>query len=159
LDELESQHEDVAGKLAERVEREDKFRSAKAALNPSEGEVLFNSANDVVLRLSGLSFDVNKSDIKDEHIPLLEKVKGIVQMFPDAQIRVEGHTDASGESARNVTLSEKRALAVMQYLRQSLLISAGRISSVGYGADRPVASNQTTDGRAKNRRIDVIIMQ
>jgi len=47
----------------------------------------------------------------------------------------------------------------MQYLRQSLLISVDRVSSMGYGADKPVASNQTSEGRTKNRRIDVIIMQ
>ncbi|UCC44566.1 MAG: OmpA family protein, partial [Candidatus Zixiibacteriota bacterium] len=59
----------------------------------------------------------------------------------------------------NIQLSEKRALAVMQYLRQSLLIRADKIRAIGYGADRPIASNKTTDGRSKNRRIDIIIMQ
>ncbi len=121
--------------------------------------MLFNSSNDVVLRLSGLSFDVGKSDIQDEHVALLEKVKQTIELFPGSLLVIEGHTDASGEAAANVTLSEKRAFAVMQYLRQSLLIPANQIQSMGYGADRPVASNQTTDGRAKNRRIDVIIMQ
>jgi OOP family OmpA-OmpF porin len=72
---------------------------------------------------------------------------------------VEGHTDASGVQSDNMALSEKRAFAVMQYLRQSLLIPADKIKSIGYGADRPVASNQTKDGRAKNRRIDIIVMQ
>ena len=156
---LEQAHEQVSEKLASRVEREEKFKQAKQKLNPSEGEVLFNASNDIVLRLSGLSFDVGKSEIEDQHVPLLEKVKEVIEMFPDAKVRVEGHTDASGEETRNVLLSEKRALAVMQYLRQSLLISADRISSVGYGSERPVASNQSDDGRAKNRRIDVIIMQ
>ncbi len=156
---LESEHGDVADQLAIRVAREEKFKKAKQMLNPSEGEVLFNSANDIVLRLSGLSFDINKSDIKDNHMSLLEKIKTTIQMFPDALIRVEGHTDDNGEASRNVLLSEKRALAVMQYLRQSLLISASKISSVGYGADHPVASNQTNDGRAKNRRIDIILMR
>lgn len=156
---LEEEHGAVAGQLASRVEREEKFKKAKQMLNPSEGEILFNSSNDVVLRLSGLSFDVNKSEIKDSHMALLEKVKETIQMFPDALIRVEGHTDDKGEASRNVLLSEKRALAVMQYLRQSLLISASKISSVGYGADHPVASNQTEAGRAKNRRIDIILMQ
>ena len=159
LAELTEQHKEVAEELSHRTEREEKFRKAKQMLNPSEGEVLFNSANDIVLRLSGLSFDINKSDIKDEHIPLLEKVKSVVEMFPEAQLVVEGHTDSQGEPSANVLLSEKRAYAVMQYLRQSLLIPADRITSMGYGADKPVASNQTAEGRAKNRRIDVIIMQ
>ena len=156
---LTQEHEAMSGELSGRVEKEEKFRSAKTMLNPSEGEVLFNSSNDIVLRLSGLSFAIGKSDIQDDHVPLLEKVKKVIQLFPGSLLVVEGHTDASGDAAANVTLSEKRAFAVMQYLRQSLLIPANQIQSMGYGADRPVASNQTADGRAKNRRIDVIIMQ
>ncbi len=156
---LSQEHEATSVELEIRQAKEEKFKKAKMKLNPSEGEVLFNSSNDVVLRLSGLSFDIGKSDIKDDHVPLLEKVKEIVSMFPDATLMVEGHTDATGDNAGNVTLSEKRAFAVMQYLRQSLLISASKIQSMGYGADRPVASNQTPGGRAKNRRIDIIIMQ
>ena len=159
LSSLSEEHATTTQELSGRLEKEAKFKKAKTSLNPSEGEVLFNSSNDIVLRLSGLSFDIGKSDIQDEHVALLEKVKEVIQMFPDAQLVLEGHTDASGEPAANVQLSEKRAFAVMQYLRQSLLISAGRIRSIGYGADRPIASNQTPDGRAKNRRIDIIIMQ
>jgi outer membrane protein OmpA-like peptidoglycan-associated protein len=158
LTSLSEQHDEMTGELNVRVEREEKFARAKMMLNPSEGEVLFNSSNDIVLRLSGLSFDVGKSDIKDAHIPLLDKVEEVVRMFPEGQLMVEGHTDDSGEAAANVDLSERRAYAVMQYLRQSLLIPASRIQSMGFGADRPVASNRTEDGRAKNRRIDIIIM-
>ena len=159
LVQLTQEHETISSELSGRVEKEEKFRTAKTMLNPSEGEVLFNSSNDVVLRLSGLSFAIGKSDIQDDHVPLLEKVKKVIELFPGSQLVVEGHTDASGEPAANVTLSEKRAFAVMQYLRQSLLIPANQIQSMGYGSDRPVASNQTADGRAKNRRIDVIIMR
>jgi outer membrane protein OmpA-like peptidoglycan-associated protein len=158
LTQLQTDHADVAAQLEERTAKEEKFKKAKTLLNPSEGEVLFNSSNDIVLRLSGLSFDVNKSDIKDEHIPLLTKVQSVIEMFGESKLLVEGHTDASGEPAANLDLSQRRALAVMQYLRQSLLISADRITSVGYGSEKPVASNQTQDGRAKNRRIDIIIM-
>lgn len=158
LSQLQADHQEVASQLEKRTAKEEKFKKAKMVLNPSEGEVLFNSSNDIVLRLSGLSFDVNKSDIKDEHIPLLEKVKSVIEMFEGSKLFVEGHTDASGEPAANIALSEKRAYAVMQYLRQSMLISADRISAIGFGAEKPVASNQTVEGRAKNRRIDVIIM-
>lgn len=159
LEDIKSKNELISVQLSERVEQEERFRRAKTMLNPSEGEVLFNSSNDIVLRLSGLSFDIGKSEVQDEHIPLLEKVKQVIQLFPDVQIVVEGHTDASGDPASNVSLSEKRAFSVMQYLRQSLLIPADQISSMGYGADKPVASNQTKDGRAKNRRIDIILMR
>ena len=159
LAQLSEEHKEVAAELDVRLERERLFREAKTLLNPSEGEVLFNAANDIVLRLSGLSFDVGKSDLTPEHQPLLDKVKKAVGMFPDAQLVVEGHTDATGDAKANLSLSEKRAYAVMQYLRESMLIPADRIKAIGFGSEKPVASNTTPDGRAKNRRIDIIIMQ
>lgn len=159
LNELTQLHEQMSGELSDRVEVENKFKKARALISPSEGQVLFNAANDVVLRLTGLSFDIGQAVIKDEHMALLEKVKEIVSMYPNAQLMIEGHTDASGNAATNQALSEKRAFAVRQYLREALLISVDRIHSAGYGADRPIASNQTAEGRAKNRRNDIIIMQ
>jgi OmpA-OmpF porin, OOP family len=159
LTRLEEQHAVVAAELESRTAEEGKFRKAKEMLNPSEGEVLYNAANDLVLRLSGLSFDIGKSDIKDAHVPLLEKVRTVIEMFPESKLTVEGHTDASGDPKGNLQLSEKRAYAVMQYLRQTMLLSADRISAIGYGSEKPVAPNETAEGRAKNRRIDIIIMK
>jgi outer membrane protein OmpA-like peptidoglycan-associated protein len=159
LAELSQAHEQTSTELAARLEREKKFKKAKSLLNPSEGEVFYNATNDLVLRLTGLSFDVGKAEIKDEHVPLLEKVKQIIEMFPGAHLVIEGHTDASGDPATNLQLSEKRAFAVMQYLRQSLMIPTDKIQSIGYGADKPIASNQTPEGRAKNRRIDILVMR
>lgn len=157
--ELSEVHEEMSAELDARLAREERFKQAKQLLNPSEGEVLFNAANDVVLRLSGLSFAPGKSEITENHVPLLEKVKTAVGLFPEAQLVVEGHTDATGDAKGNLALSEKRAYSVMQYLRESMLIPADRIQAMGFGSDKPVASNQTDDGRAKNRRIDIIIMQ
>jgi len=156
---LTEENQEVTAELSVRRELEEKFKKAKQLLNPSEGEVLFNSSNDIVLRLSGLSFDVSKSDIKDDHVPLLKKIQQVIEMFPNGRLLVEGHTDSQGDPSANLDLSQKRAHAVMQYLRQSMLISADRITAIGYGDEKPVATNQTSDGRAKNRRIDIIIMQ
>lgn len=159
LAELSKAQQEVEGELAVRREKENKFREAKNLLNPSEGQVLFNASNDVVMRLHGLSFDVGQAEIRDPHVALLAKVQKIIEMYPDHQLVIEGHTDLSGDSLANVTLSEKRAYAVMQYLRQSMMLSADKVRAIGYGADRPVASNKTEEGRAKNRRIDIIVMQ
>jgi len=159
LADLRAIYTEVEADLSVRLEKEEKFIKAKTMLNPSEGEILFNSSNDIVLRLSGISFDIGQATIKDEHIALLEKVKEIINMFPFAYMVVEGHTDDSGDPASNVLLSEKRAYAVTQYIRQSMLIPADKIKSMGFGMDRPVASNQTNEGRSQNRRIDVIIQQ
>jgi outer membrane protein OmpA-like peptidoglycan-associated protein len=156
---LASEHETMSSELTQRKEVEEKFMKAKMMLNPSEGEVLYNSSNDIVLRLGGLSFASGKSDIKDEQASLLGKVIEIIKLYPDTKLIVEGHTDSNGDAYANQTLSEKRAFSVMQYLRQTLLLSADKIQSMGYGADRPIGSNKTKDGRAKNRRIDIILMR
>jgi OOP family OmpA-OmpF porin len=92
-------------------------------------------------------------------MPLLDKVVEIVQMDNSSRIVVEGHTDASGDPATNQQLSEKRAYAVMMYLRRATGMSADRIRSLGYGSDKPIGSNDTPEGRAKNRRNDIVIMQ
>lgn len=159
LAELTTQHQETSAALEGRLEKEDRFTEVKQMLNPSEGEILLNATGDVVLRLSGLSFDVGKSDIKDQHVPLLQKVVGILKLYPDANYVVEGHTDASGEGAANQQLSERRAFAVMQSLRQSLSIPADHIRAIGYGSEKPISGNNTPEGRAKNRRIDILILQ
>ncbi|MFN8179723.1 MAG: OmpA family protein [bacterium] len=159
LADLSAQHDATAAALGSRIEDETRFNQVKKMLGPSEGEILRNANGDVVLRLSGLSFDVGKSDIKNEHMALLNKVAEILKLYPDASYVVEGHTDASGEGASNQQLSERRAFAVMQSLRQALSIPADHIKAIGYGSEKPIAGNTTTEGRAKNRRIDVLILQ
>jgi OOP family OmpA-OmpF porin len=159
LAQLTEEHQAVAGELEQRRAREQRFRAAKSVLSPAEGEVLYNAANDVVLRLHGLAFGVGRSDISEEQVPLLEKIKQILGMFPGARLVIEGHTDNSGDPQANQQLSEKRAFAIMQYLRESMMVPVDRIQAMGYGAEHPVGSNMTADGRAKNRRIDIIIME
>jgi outer membrane protein OmpA-like peptidoglycan-associated protein len=158
LTNLEETNKTITAELSEHQKREEKLQKAKTLLKPSEGQVVVNASNDIVLRLNGLSFDVGKAHIKESHIPLLEKLRQIVAMFPSAKIVVEGHTDASGNATTNMLLSEKRAFAIMQYLRQTLTLPSEKIKSMGYGSDKPIASNESPDGRAQNRRIDVVIM-
>jgi outer membrane protein OmpA-like peptidoglycan-associated protein len=156
---LTRQQQEVEGELAARREVEAKFRKAKKLLNPSEGQVLFNASNDLVMRLHGLSFSVGQADIQDPDVPLLAKVQDIIKMYPNHKLVIEGHTDLTGDAQSNLALSEKRAYAVMQYLRESMMISSSEVRAIGYGADRPVASNKSEGGRAKNRRIDIVVMQ
>lgn len=159
MTELSQAHEVMSTELQERQAREARIDSAKAVLGPTEGEMLITATNDIVLRLYGLSFGAGKSDITDQHLPLLEKVKQILVLFPDKPLVIEGHTDASGDSQANTQLSDKRAYAVMQYLRQTMGIPSDRIRAIGYGPDKPIASQSTSEGRARNRRIDIVIMQ
>lgn len=159
LSQLQATHDEVAEDLRERKEREAKFKKAQSIIGTDEGEVLFNASNDIVIRLPGLSFDIGKSEIKEDHIPLLRKIEEILMMFPDARYFIEGHTDDRGDPAGNQRLSEERAQAVANWLRESLIIGPDRISAIGFGSDKPVAPNNTPEGRARNRRIDIVIMK
>ncbi|MBI5169912.1 MAG: OmpA family protein [Candidatus Eisenbacteria bacterium] len=157
--ELSASQQQTSAELQARQAKDERLTKARTMLNPSEGEVLVNSTGDVVLRLSGLSFDAGKADLKDAHMPLLGKVQEILKLFPNSSVVVEGHTDMTGDGTANQQLSDKRAFAVMQYLRQALAIPADHIRSIGYGAEKPIAPNNTPAGKAKNRRIDILILQ
>ncbi len=159
LSKLQASHEEVSEDLQRRKEQEARFEKAQSMLDPKEGEVLYNASNNIVIRLPGLSFDVGKSDIKEEHIPLLHKIEQILRLFPDARFMVEGHTDDRGDPADNQILSRERAEAVMNWLKKDMILRPDRISAVGYGSEKPIAPNNTKEGRAKNRRIDIIIIQ
>jgi outer membrane protein OmpA-like peptidoglycan-associated protein len=87
----------------------------------------------------------------------MNKVRDALALFPDSSIVVEGHTDSNGSDSANLILSQDRADAVRQYLVTQFGANPEKISSIGYGEVRPVATNETADGRARNRRIDLII--
>ncbi len=87
----------------------------------------------------------------------LEEVVDLLQTEPDKKIRVEGHTDSLGDADANLLLSEQRAKAVLEAL-VSLGVANDRISSLGMGEDFPISSNEDEEGRARNRRVDVILL-
>jgi OOP family OmpA-OmpF porin len=146
----------VTARLRERELLEQRFIEAQALFSPEEGVVL-SSGGKLIVRLHGLTFAVGSADIRPEDYSLLTKVQRVLREFPDAPVVIEGHTDAQGNDALNQSLSQRRAIAVREYLLANMAISADRITAVGYGESRPVASNQTADGRAQNRRIDVVL--
>jgi OOP family OmpA-OmpF porin len=99
-------------------------------------------------------FDTNSSYIKSQAYPLLDEVLAILEMNPAMKIEVQGHADSTGKAEYNQWLSERRALRVMDYLA-SKGIDPSRLQARGYGAGRPVASNDTAEGRAQNRRVEL----
>ena len=104
--------------------------------------------------LRNVNFDFDKADIKSEYFTDLDKVVRVLQNNPDVKIQVEGHTDYVGSEAYNQDLSERRAASVKQYF-VSKGIDSARVTTKGYGKTRPMAVNDTADGRAKNRRIEL----
>ncbi|HMK49079.1 MAG TPA: OmpA family protein [Thermodesulfovibrionales bacterium] len=105
-----------------------------------------------------LHFDFDKSVIKDVDKPRLKEAIEFIHKYPKAAVKIEGHTDSIGTEKYNQALSERRAAAVENYIIKEDGISKSKISSAGYGETKPVASNKTKEGRAKNRRVDVLIL-
>ncbi len=104
--------------------------------------------------LQDVYFDTNKCDIKPQFYPALNEVVDVLNKDADLKIEIQGHTDNTGPQKYNQTLSEKRARAVMEYIRDKG-IDEGRLSAVGYGPDRPMSDNSTPEGRALNRRTQI----
>ncbi|GAA5163019.1 OmpA family protein [Viridibacterium curvum] len=102
-----------------------------------------------------INFDTAKWDIKPDAQPTIKEITELLRSQPRLRLSVEGHTDNAGAAAANKTLSENRARAVMEALVKSG-IEASRLKSAGYGQERPVADNRTEEGRAKNRRVELV---
>ncbi|MFZ0390502.1 MAG: OmpA family protein, partial [Calditrichia bacterium] len=88
---------------------------------------------------------------------LLTQLMRALREFPDRQIVVAGHTDSQGNEAYNQLLSERRADAVREYLQTHMILPDQQYTSVGYGENQPVASNDTAEGRRQNRRVEIVI--
>jgi len=101
-----------------------------------------------------INFDTDKSDIKPEYHDELKTVGDFLMYFPNAKGEISGHTDSVGSNAYNEKLSDRRAESVGSYIRTTFGVNPGRIATKGYGETKPVASNKTKDGKAKNRRIE-----
>ena len=123
----------------------------------SEEARVFRQGDSVILRLVGLSFDSGASQIRPENFDLLAKVEKAIDVFPRSELIIEGHTDSHGGDDLNQALSQSRAESVQQYMINAMRIPTYRLIATGYGETRPVASNETAAGRARNRRIDVVI--
>ena len=111
----------------------------------------------VVVTLGDVLFASGQTTLVEGGRSSLEEVVDLLQTEPDKKIRVEGHTDSLGDAEANLLLSELRAKAVLEAL-VSLGVASDRISSLGMGEDFPIASNEDEDGRARNRRVDVILL-
>ncbi|GGX07115.1 OmpA family protein [Aquimarina muelleri] len=103
-------------------------------------------------------FDTGKSSIKAESNKVLGDIIGILKEYPNAKFTVEGHTDSVGSATLNQRLSDSRANSVKNYLTENG-IDQFRLSAVGYGEDRPIASNKTRAGRAENRRVEINLLK
>lgn len=147
----------LSAELERRRGRESRLREVRALFAGEEARVLV-SGDSLVLRLLGLSFPPGESEVGEEAPSLLVKTQSAIRTFPDARVVIEGHTDSRGDEDRNRTLSRERAISVREWLLARTPLSSDRISARGLGESRPVAPNDTEEGRAANRRIEVILL-
>jgi OOP family OmpA-OmpF porin len=103
-----------------------------------------------------VEFDFDKSTIKKGYDKDINDLAKVMKDYPDLNVVIEGHTDNVGTAAYNKKLSQRRAEAVKQYLVEKG-INANRITAEGFGFDRPIASNDTDEGRQQNRRVEAAV--
>lgn len=106
-----------------------------------------------------ISFNTNEAILKKNSAPALKMLASFLQENPDFRIEIAGHTDNQGSEADNLALSQARAQAVVNYLVEEGFISPKRLEAKGYGAAKPRSSNDTEEGRQKNRRVEVKIIE
>ena len=143
--------------LAAQEQQRQKFRKIETMFGPGEAQVFMQGQN-VLIRPIGLVFASGSPQIETQYFSLLRKVQDAIHALPNSTIIVEGHTDSFGGDETNLVLSQDRAEAVRAYLLANMRdLSADDVQSVGFGESRPVANNENVDGRAKNRRIDLVV--
>jgi outer membrane protein OmpA-like peptidoglycan-associated protein len=132
-------------------------KQAKEIENKVPGVKVDRVGEGIVVEFSEkILFGYDRSDLSGSAEGNLDKLVNVLKEYPDTNIEIQGHTDSKGSDTYNQGLSEKRAGAVATYLR-GRGVSAGRVTTKGYGETAPVATNDTDDGRAQNRRVNFLI--
>lgn len=135
---------------------------AEVSVELSPGKALVFDKKEIKIgeafSLNNILFDVGKAVVKKESKPELDKVVAFLKQNPTTEIELSGHTSSEGDAAMNRSLSYRRVQACKDYVTKKG-VDAGRIVTVGYGPDRPVASNETEDGRKLNRRVELRVVK
>ncbi|MCJ7611948.1 MAG: OmpA family protein [Candidatus Aminicenantes bacterium] len=145
-----------AEREAIKKERDDLAKMLKGALSSVADTT--ETARGVIVSLSGILFDVGKATLMPASQLSVAKLAGILMVFPNMNLSIEGYTDSTGSSDLNMRLSADRARSVYEFL-MGQGISNSRMKYQGFGPDNPVAPNDTEGNRSKNRRVEVVLTQ
>jgi len=154
---LMARQEAMEQKLEAQRQFNQKFVEVQNYFDAKEADV-YKKGNQLVIRLKGIQFPVGQAIIMPNNYLLLSKAQKAIRTFGEPSVVLEGHTDSTGTLELNKHLSQQRAESVRQYLIANQTLPAEKLIAVGYGPERPLASNSTAEGRAINRRIDMIIV-
>lgn len=130
------------------------LETARSKFSKEEAEA-YQQGGNLLIRLKKVNFASGRSDLPGASIDLLAKVSDVAKSINATEIKIEGHTDSLGSVSQNKELSEDRASSVASYFKSNGFTD---VKSVGYGFQKPLATNKTKDGRAQNRRVDIIIV-
>jgi len=137
------------GALLDRQEAELRAQLGSGTVTNTGSQLVVTLPNDIL-------FPVDSAAVSGQSQADLRAVAASLNRYPNSTVNVIGHADSSGEAAYNQDLSERRARAVAQVLVGSG-VAPGRINAIGRGEDAPIATNQTAQGRAANRRVEIVI--
>lgn len=117
-----------------------------------------NNARGTIISMSDILFETGKADLTPDLKTSLAKISGILMVFKTSNVIIEGHTDNTGSEELNQKLSFMRATNVRNFMIEQG-VSKSRLKAVGYGFTKPIADNETEEGRKKNRRVDLVIQE
>jgi OmpA-OmpF porin, OOP family len=137
----------------EHVETQRAMENARTQFSSDEAEA-YQQGKDLLIRLKQVNFASGRADLPGAAIELLAKVSAIAKSMNATELKVEGHTDSVGSESQNKIISEKRASAVASYFKSN---GFSEVTSQGFGFQKPIATNKSKEGRAQNRRVDIII--
>ena len=112
--------------------------------------------NKIIMQLN-INFNANSVTIKSTQLDQLRQMAELMKTYPDTTAVIEGHTDSRGSATKNLEISQRRAQSIKKYFANTFGIAPERITAEGFGDTRPIASNATSEGRRKNRRVLVIL--
>ncbi len=169
-----TEREQMAREEAEAARRLSEAQATEIALARREAELASEAAESLrrrlelmalretdrgmVITLGDVLFATGQTTLQPESQTNLSDVAELLQSEPDKRVRIEGHTDSTGNESVNLRISQQRADAVKAQL-VTLGVESSRIEAVGMGQDFPIASNDTAEGRSQNRRVDVILLE
>jgi outer membrane protein OmpA-like peptidoglycan-associated protein len=133
--------------------QEEKLRQQTAGT----GVEVTREGDNIILNMPGhVTFATDSAEVTPAFYGTLDQVAATIAEYQDTRVAIAGHTDSTGSDSYNQQLSERRAQAVASYLT-GRGVAATRVTTIGYGETRPVASNETADGRQQNRRVEIVL--
>ncbi|MDQ6961462.1 MAG: OmpA family protein [Mariprofundaceae bacterium] len=147
-----------SAKLESETHEQKRQKHLKEMFSEDETSILIHADGSLLVRLKTLQFASGSARLSSDYFELLDKLKMALELYPERAVQIEGHTDNQGDLKANQGLSLQRAEAIRDYLLEEE-IAVQELTAAGYGEVKPIASNDFSQGRVMNRRIDVIIQK